>query len=73
LYGLIVVLVWMYARSARWLVTPLLLIPVLVAVARMYEGAHHLSDVLASLVYASLWLAATALAIRPRAAGSEGR
>ena len=38
----------------------------LVAVSRMYEGAHHLSDVLTSLVYASLWLAATALVFLPR-------
>lgn len=66
LYGLIVVLVWTYARTARWVVTPLLLMPVLVAVSRMYEGAHHLSDVLTSLVYASLWLTATALALLPR-------
>ena len=59
LYGLAVVLVWTFARRGRWWVVPLLLIPLLVAVARLYEGAHHLSDVLISLLYASAWLAAT--------------
>ena len=26
-------------------------------VARLYQGAHHLTDVLTSLIYASVWLA----------------
>lgn len=58
-YGLVVVLVWTYARWARWWVTPLLVVPPLIAVARLYEGAHHLSDVLTSLLYGSVWLVAT--------------
>lgn len=68
LYGLIVVLTWTYTRTRRWVATPLLLVPLLVLVARLYEGAHHLSDVLTSLVYASLWLTATAVTLlgRPR-------
>ncbi|MEP6666105.1 MAG: phosphatase PAP2 family protein [Nocardioidaceae bacterium] len=66
LYGLIVVLVWTYARVARWWVTPLLLIPFLVMVSRMYEGAHHLSDVVTSLAFASIWLAASARVLLPR-------
>ncbi len=66
LYGLIVVLVWTYARVARWWVTPLLLLPLLVMVSRMYEGAHHLSDVLTSVVYASIWLRVTATTLPPR-------
>lgn len=62
LYGLIVVLVWTYtARKERWWVAPLLLVPLLVLVARLYQGAHHLSDVLASLAYASAWLAITSV------------
>jgi len=60
-YGVIVVLVWVYARRARWWVTPLLLVPPLIALARLYEGAHHLSDVLASVVYASVWLVTTTI------------
>ena len=59
LYGLIVVLAWTYARSARWWVVPLLVLPLLVAVARLYEGAHFLSDALTSLLFASAWLAVT--------------
>jgi undecaprenyl-diphosphatase len=76
LYGLIVVLVWIYARSARWWVTPLLLLPVLVAVSRLYQGAHHLSDVLASMIYASMWLTVVTLTLlpgRPRASLERAR
>ena len=51
-----------HARAARWWVTPLLLVPLVVAVARLYQGAHHLSDVLVSLVFASVWLGTVAAA-----------
>jgi membrane-associated phospholipid phosphatase len=65
LYGSIVVLVWLYLRAARWWVTPLLLLPPACLLARLYEGAHHLTDVLTSLVYASVWLAVvTTLVLR---------
>ena len=61
LYGGIVVLSWTYARAARWWVTPLLLVlPLVVLVARLYQGAHHLSDVLTSLVFASIWVGTVA-------------
>jgi membrane-associated phospholipid phosphatase len=66
LYGLIVILVWTYARRARWWVTPLLLCPLLVAIARLYEGAHHLSDVLTSFAYATIWLTVAAMTLLPR-------
>jgi membrane-associated phospholipid phosphatase len=72
-YGLVVVLVWTYARRARWWVTPLLLIPPLVAVARLYEGAHHLSDVLASVLYGSVWLGATTTVLLSGSRRPEGR
>ncbi len=71
LYGSIVVLAWLYVRALRWWVTPLAIFPLLVLVARLYQGAHHLSDVLTSLVYGSVWLAVVALLIlrdHPRAA-----
>ena len=64
-YGLIVVLVWTYARAARYWVLPLLLVPLLVVVARLYEGAHHLSDVTTSLMYAATWLGVTARTLLP--------
>jgi undecaprenyl-diphosphatase len=65
LYGSIVVLVWLYLRAARWWMAPLLLLPPACLLARLYEGAHHLTDVLTSLVYASVWLAVvTTLVLR---------
>ena len=55
-YGGILVLTWVYARSAvRW-VAVLGLLPVFVLLARLYQGAHHLTDVLTSVVYASAWM-----------------
>ena len=65
LYGLMVVLVWTYARAARWWVLPLLVLPLLVGVARLYEGAHFLSDALTSLLLASAWLAVTTTTLLP--------
>jgi undecaprenyl-diphosphatase len=66
LYGSIVVLVWVYLRAARLWATPLLLLPVVVLLARLYQGAHHLTDVLTSLVYASIWLAVVATLVLKR-------
>lgn len=65
LYGAVVILVWTYARAARWWVTPLLVLPLLVGVGRLYEGAHHLSDVLTSLLYAAAWLTVMARTLLP--------
>jgi undecaprenyl-diphosphatase len=53
----IVLLTWVYARRARRWVWVLLALPFVVMLARLYQGAHHLTDVLTSLVYASVWLA----------------
>ncbi|HEY7043184.1 MAG TPA: phosphatase PAP2 family protein [Nocardioidaceae bacterium] len=60
LYGAVVVLTWTYARSRRWFVTPLLVMPVFVLLSRLYQGAHHLTDVLTSLMYGFTWLAVVA-------------
>jgi undecaprenyl-diphosphatase len=50
----------------RWLfLIPAVAMPVLVALARMYRGEHHPTDIAGSLVFAGLWLTATALLIRP--------
>ncbi len=65
LWGLIIILVWTYAWSARRWVAPLLLVPPLVVLSRMYEGAHHLSDVLTSLAFASGWLTIVAMLLLP--------
>lgn len=58
IFGSVVVLTWVYARVARHWVVPLLVLPLGTMLARMYQGAHHLSDVLTSLVYANVWLCA---------------
>jgi membrane-associated phospholipid phosphatase len=39
----------------RW-TWPLFLVPLVVAPSRLYQGAHHLTDVLASVVFATVWL-----------------
>jgi undecaprenyl-diphosphatase len=61
--GCIVVLTWAYT-NAGWWVTPLLLVPVLTAATRAYQGAHHLSDVLVTLLYAATWVASVTLLMR---------
>jgi len=55
-YGGTAVLVWWLAPRARpWIWVPAL-VPVLVALSRLYEGAHHVTDVLASVCYAVAWV-----------------
>jgi undecaprenyl-diphosphatase len=52
----------------RWLtLVPLVVMPVLVTLARLYRGEHHPTDLLGSVVLAALWLTATYLTIRPNA------
>lgn len=64
-YGGIVVLAWIYARRTRPWVAVLLLLPVFVLLSRLYQGAHHLTDVLTSLVYASVWMLVVARTVLP--------
>ncbi len=72
LVGVMIILVWTYARPARWWVLPLVLWPAFVVWARLYEGAHHVSDALTSIVYSVVWLAALAvLLLRHRAGGTS--
>jgi undecaprenyl-diphosphatase len=63
LVGSIVVLTWASAPAARRWVTPLLLLPLCTVVARVYQGAHHLSDVLTSLVLAPVWIGTVAVVL----------
>ena len=44
---------------------PAVVMPALIALARMDRGEHHPTDVLASLLFAALWLTAATLLIRP--------
>jgi undecaprenyl-diphosphatase len=49
---------------------PAIVMPVMIAVARLYRGEHHPTDVLASVLFAALWLTATTMAIKPSADGT---
>jgi membrane-associated phospholipid phosphatase len=37
----------------------------MIAVARLYRGEHHPTDLLASLLFAALWLTAATVLIKP--------
>jgi undecaprenyl-diphosphatase len=67
LYVAIAILVVGHARGWwRWLfLAPAVVMPVLVALSRMYRGEHHPTDILGSMVFAGLWLTAAYLLIRP--------
>jgi undecaprenyl-diphosphatase len=60
LYGGTAVLLWLRcANHLRLLSIPLVMLPPLVGIARLYLGAHHPSDVIASIAFMSAWLAIT--------------
>ena len=46
----------------RW-TWPLFLVPLVVIPSRLYQGAHHPTDVLTSVVFASIWVGVTARAV----------
>jgi undecaprenyl-diphosphatase len=73
LYAGIAILVIGHARGWwRYLfLIPAIVMPVAVAVARMYRGEHHPTDILASVLFAALWLTATTLLIKPNADGLD--
>jgi undecaprenyl-diphosphatase len=75
LYIAIAILVIGHARGWwRWLfLVPAIAMPVLVALSRMYRGEHHPTDILASLLFAALWLTATSALIKPNADGQARR
>lgn len=69
LYVAIAILVMGHTRGWwRWLFVALAIVmPVAIALSRMYRGEHHPTDVLGSLIFAALWLTATTLLIKPNA------
>ncbi len=75
LYIAIAILVIGHARGWwRYLfLVPAIVMPVMVALSRMYRGEHHPTDILASLLFAGLWLTATTLLIKPNDAAAEDR
>ncbi|HEX6526315.1 MAG TPA: phosphatase PAP2 family protein [Streptosporangiaceae bacterium] len=71
LYAGIAILVIGHARGWwRYLfLIPAVVMPVMVATARIYRGEHHLTDILASVLFAALWLTATMMLIKPNQDG----
>ena len=67
LYGGLAVVLASLVRStwAKWLCWALVLVPVLVASARLYRGMHHPSDVTASFLNGALCIAVMYHAIQP--------
>jgi undecaprenyl-diphosphatase len=66
-YGGLAVVCWTFGTGPwRRLSAVLLLAPPLVALARLYLGVHHPTDVLVSLVFMSAWLAVTASVVLMR-------
>jgi undecaprenyl-diphosphatase len=67
LYVGIAILVIGHARGWwRYLfLVPAVVMPVMIAVARMYRGEHHPTDILSSLLFAALWLTAATIFIKP--------
>ncbi len=70
-YGGIVL--WVAAVAPRWRrwVWPLLLAPLVVVPSRLYQGAHHPTDVLASLVSATIWVVVVARVLLARTVGDR--
>lgn len=56
------------ARRWTW---PLFLVPLVVMPSRLYQGAHHPTDVLTSLVFASVWVAVVARVLLPSSTRRE--
>jgi undecaprenyl-diphosphatase len=52
---------------------PAIVMPVMIATARMYRGEHHPTDILASVLFAALWLTAATLLIKPNSDGRDRR
>ena len=67
LYVAIAILVIGHARGWwRYLfLIPAIVMPALIATARMYRGEHHPTDLLASVLFAALWLTAATILIKP--------
>jgi undecaprenyl-diphosphatase len=73
LYVAVAILVIGHARGWwRYLfLIPAVVMPVTIALARMYRGEHHPTDILASVLFAALWLTATTMLIRPNKDGLD--
>ncbi len=66
-------LLWAYTRLPVGLLVVLVVIPVWTMLARLYVGAHHVSDVLTELVVASFWIWTCARLLLPRRTTAAAR
>ncbi|HEX5303666.1 MAG TPA: phosphatase PAP2 family protein [Streptosporangiaceae bacterium] len=73
LYVGLAILVIGYARGWwRYLfLIPAIVMPVMIALSRLYRGEHHPTDLLASLLFAGLWLTAATMLIKPSEAAHD--
>jgi undecaprenyl-diphosphatase len=73
LYAGIAILVIGHTRGWwRYLfLIPAIVMPIMVGTARMYRGEHHPTDILASVLFAALWLTATTALIQPNKDGLD--
>jgi undecaprenyl-diphosphatase len=63
--GSLAALLWAYTRVSGAVIALLVVIPVFTMLARLYEGAHHVSDVLSAFLAASAWLLVCASLLLP--------
>lgn len=63
--GALAALLWAYTRISRGVLAVLAVIPAWTMLSRLYEGAHHLSDVLVALVVTVVWLLVCARLLLP--------
>jgi undecaprenyl-diphosphatase len=71
-YGGIALWVSAVAPARRRWTWPLFLAPLVVAPSRLYQGAHHPTDVMASLVFATVWLVVVSRVLLPQRSGDDG-
>jgi undecaprenyl-diphosphatase len=73
LYVGIAILVIGHARGWwRYLfLVPAAVMPVMIATARLYRGEHHPTDILASVLFAALWLTAATMLVKPNEDGLD--
>jgi undecaprenyl-diphosphatase len=66
-------LLWAYTRVHAALLVVLVVIPLWTMLARLYIGAHHVSDVLTELVIVTIWIWTCARLLLPARSASPDR
>jgi membrane-associated phospholipid phosphatase len=66
-------LIWTYTQVSRGWAVLLAIVPLACLVSRLYQGAHHLTDVLTSVTYAAVWITVVARLVLGRARADAQR